>query len=154
MIFTLEFTFVFKTVIWNTAIHSELEQGTADVQRWSLVINSSECERLASSFSPGWRPCAVSLYAAFWPLGKHPPASRSQRCPARSTGRRKPPSGTSRHWGHRNTTSYKQEPVSWSLYFMYIHLCVRQLWACEGHHTKKKKFESGSVVIGNKNITN
>lgn len=58
---------------------------------------------LGSSFLPGWRTCPVSPCVGFWPPEKHPPASQSQRCPARSTEHRKSLSGMSHHWGHTHT---------------------------------------------------
>lgn len=43
-------------------------------------------------------------------------------------------------------TSYKQELI-------HLYISIYVLDSCEGHHMKNKS-ESGSVVIGNKNITN
>lgn len=54
---------------------------------------------VTSSFLPGWRTSRFCLYVEFWPLGRRPPVSRSQRCPTGSTEHRKPLNRPSRHWG-------------------------------------------------------
>lgn len=73
---------------------------------------------------PGWRSFFVSLYAEFWPPGKHLRASQSQHYQASSTERRTPLNGWSHHCGGKNVEENSKQRKHLSIVF---HTCVQSL---------------------------